>query len=135
VSGDATLNVALHSVVIESGLVRVGPQLASFTFEDANTDPHIATAVNTDPNMELIAGTSYWLGLVSESDGVHEWYRGNTVVGRIARTLNGGQSYSYGGDFRLAAFEVQVVPEPCALFALGLGVVPILRKRRKHEAT
>jgi hypothetical protein len=133
VSGDATVHIALHAVTGQNDFV--GAQLAMFTFSDSSTDPHIAVASNTDPDMVLSAGTQYWLAYWSESDGIHRWFRGNTVNGRIARTLDDGQTYSYGSSFRLAAFEVNVVPEPGTIVVLGIGAAALLRRRHAPSRT
>jgi hypothetical protein len=100
--------------------------------------PVVLTATN---GPTLTSGNLYWL--VASSVGTDQlagWMENDNtptdapyLPGRLGISNNGGAVWSYYNNFGVEALEVDVqpVPEPSCLGLLGLGAVPILRRRRK----
>lgn len=137
-SGTIPFTLALYS---DSGSNTVGTQLGSWaataaTATDAD-DSTNSVAVASASGVSLTAGTTYWLVATnpdSNKANALSWNSAVSYSGSLSDHLryyvrNGTPSYSTG----LGAFSVQVapVPEPTTIAALGLGLVTILRRRRR----
>ncbi len=87
---------------------------------------------NGFPSITLTAGSKYWIGVnpgASDTWAVWNWNStGNS--GPHGASTNGGASYTYDTN-TAGAMRVEVVPEPATMTALALGVVALLRRRKK----
>ena len=74
-------------------------------------------------DVELTAGTQYWILLSSTSDALTFWQfpaDGNSITTEVALVSGESASYYYGDPGRAMTIGVTVVPEP-ATYALCFG--------------
>lgn len=92
----------------------------------------ILTLNNAFPEIELTAGSKYWLVAAGMDDVWSAWMINNQGdMGGHTISTNSGASWSYTTVNR-GAFEVNVVPEPVSMGALAAGLGGLaLRRRRK----
>lgn len=88
---------------------------------------------NAFPEIELTAGTKYWVIAGAFEDTWSAWMINNQGdMGGHAVSADGGQTFGYSTNNR-GAFEVNVVvPEPASMGAIAAGLASMaLRRRRK----
>lgn len=121
----------------DNGSGQIGSFLVGFQFADSVTSPHITTVPWAPGGPVLQTGQKYWLELLTDSDGLKGWHFADASipVGRMAFSTNEGVSYNYQDNAQMAAFEIQAVPEPASMLAVGLGLGALaLRRRRRSKA-
>lgn len=116
--GDQSLEVRLRA---DSGGA-LGAVLGAWSYVDS-VFPGIHTVHNSDPNISLAAGSTYWLDVRAEADGSHGWMfsRIEVPLGTRAVSHDDGGSWNYAEGRRLATFDVAVVPEPASASAVVIG--------------
>ncbi len=129
-AGDAGLNLVLYN---DDGADQIGTGMVAWGFTDSNTSGHITTMVNPFPSVVLTSGQKYWVELLALTNGNHAWNLTDPSIpnGRVAASTNNGSTYSYFSSIQMSAFDVNVVPEPASMIALGLGASALLARRRK----
>ena len=114
------------------GLDHLGPLLETFAGTSTNvswadTSSLLVPATSTSPAATLQAGAKYWLVASAASDLV--WSMEN---GTGATQFHSGL-YEYHPNQGAGAFSIQVnpVPEPSALAALGIAAVALVKRRKR----
>ena len=118
----------------------IGALIAEFSSD--LTTGGLKTLTNSNPSIELVAGTKYWIEAKSTAgSGLYSgWYINNQGVtglikfGSVAGTLANPTSTYKVGPAELTAFRVNVapVPEPSTLACLAAG--SLLMRRRKRAS-
>jgi hypothetical protein len=125
----------LHVKLYDDNANSIGNGLIEWSYNNTNKVSHIDLLVNPASAPVLQSGQKYWLELFSVLNGEHVWNRasaGHTT--RLALSTNDGASYSYFNNVLDTAFEVNVVPEPSAIAAIGLGLIGLASLRVRSRA-
>jgi hypothetical protein len=117
----------------DNGSGQIGSFLVGFQFADSVGTPHITTLPWAPGGPVLQAGQKYWLELLTDGDGLKGWHFSDASIpiGRMAFSTNEGVTYNYQDNAQMAAFELQAVPEPASMVAIGLGLGALTVRRRK----
>jgi hypothetical protein len=115
----------------------IGTLMASYT--TLVSAAGIRTFANTNPSIQLMAGSKYWIearttvegsGLYSGWNNNNQNVRGLIKFGAVRGTSTNPASTYTVGSGELPAFRVNVVPEPSSLVAMG-GLVALAALRRR----
>jgi hypothetical protein len=130
ISGSNRLNVSLMS----SSNGAVGSVLASWSLSNVmaeyGTNNAPVTITNSDNSLTLVQGTTYWL-MASTPNGTTAAWNLNSVsnTATMAQRQNAG-AWTYFSNTD-GAFDVQTLPAPAGVAALGLGAL-VFRRRRSR---
>lgn len=134
----AGTNIGQVILYNDSGTNTIGNRRATWTQSLAEFgSPDLLNLVNTDQSLILVAGAKYWLGTHYVVDDTWDAWNFTTLTDEqfAGFSYDGGDTYDYGMQLPAGAFEVNVVPEPTSLVALGagFGLAAIRRRRRSID--
>jgi hypothetical protein len=95
--------------------------------------PDLLTLTNAQNVPFLVAGAKYWLGTHYVVDDTWDAWNMTTLTDAqlCGFSYDGGDTYEYSMQLPAGAFEVNVVPEPASIAALGLGLWMAVRRKRR----
>ncbi len=132
-SGSNALSFGLYN---DDGADGVGSWITTWSFSGPSFGSGAPPTVlpNAFPWITLTAGQKYW---VIGSTGDDTWGTLNKndqgMTGPHAYSTDSGASWSYSTQVTSAfRVEVESVPEPCSMAALGLGALALVRRRRSR---
>jgi PEP-CTERM motif len=89
----------------------------------------------TGAGFPVVAGTRYWISIVNlapVSDPSDLWtWAGTLNSGTVAGSFGGSSWFTQTGDTNFTLDSAQI-PEPATFTLVGLGLVGLLRARRRH---
>lgn len=134
----AGTNIGRVTLYEDSGSNTIGDPLLQWTRTlNELGGPDLLTLTNSENTPLLVTGTKYWLGTHYVADDTWDAWNMTTVPDEQYSGLsyNGGDTYEYGMRLPASAFEINVVPEPATMAALGLGLwTVVLRRKRTLKA-
>jgi hypothetical protein len=132
VSGTDSVVVSLYN---DSGSDTLGSLITAWSFGGlpafgGSYSPSVL--INGFPAITLTSGNKYWVGVAPGLPDTWAVWNWNNTGHSGPHGLSGDGGASYGYDTNTAgAMRLEVVPEPATMSALALGLVALLRRRRK----
>ncbi|MBV6459792.1 MAG: hypothetical protein HONBIEJF_02945 [Fimbriimonadaceae bacterium] len=130
----AGTNIGRVILYDDSGSDTLGNPLIAWTETLAELgEPDLLNLTNSEDTPFLVAGTKYWLGTHYVVDDTWDAWNMTTVTDEqlCGFSYDGGETYNYSMQLPAGAFEINVVPEPVSMAALGLGLGLIALRRKR----
>ena len=123
---DVRLSLATGGLPLSTPALTIGT--LTTTIPSGNFGLTTFTPMN---EVELVAGTAYWLTLLPHSDtSASAWYNPSSPInGTFGYTSFGTGQWSMADGAGMKAFRVSVIPEPAALALFALGCLLMGRRR------